>query len=134
MTETGSLSRHLDYSKNWPRLEIFLLLCDKKMYPVHKRTKSVPEIVFIISLNFKGYFYHCLSSFLSYLNICIRYRSGPEILGVYEIPNPLVANLWLTYASPRWTGAVWRSGPVHLSEPFQTHIIQISIYGGVQAK
>ena len=42
-----------------------------------------------------------------------------------------MANLWLTKGSVRWTGAVWRNEPVHLSEPFQTHIIQILIYRGV---
>ena len=49
--ETGSL---LTRFKNEPRLKIFLLSCDEKKHPVYKQTKSVPETVFIISLNFKG--------------------------------------------------------------------------------
>ena len=60
MGESGSLLAHLGRSKNKPHLKIFFLLCDEKMYPVHKRTKSVTEIVFIISLNFKGQLYHYL--------------------------------------------------------------------------
>ena len=38
--------------------------------------------------------------------------------------SPLVVDLWLTYGSPRRTGRVWRSEPVDLDEPIQTHIIQ----------
>ena len=43
--------------------------------------------------------------------------------------------LWLTNGSPngsfKWTGAVWWSKPVHLSEFVRTHIIQIFIYTAV---
>ena len=37
----------------------------------------------------------------------------------------------VTYGSLRWTGTVWWSEPVHLSELFQTHVIQILIYRGI---
>ena len=38
--------------------------------------------------------------------------------------------LRFTYSLLRWTGAVWRSEPVHLGEPFQTHIIHSFTYKG----
>ena len=42
-------------SKNVPGLKIFFSLYDEKLYLVHKRTESGPEI----ALNFKGQFYNC---------------------------------------------------------------------------
>ena len=43
--ETDSLLAHLGRSKNDPGLEMFLVLYDEKIYPVHKRTKGGSEIV-----------------------------------------------------------------------------------------
>lgn len=45
MKKTGSLLARLGL-KNEPRLKIFSVLYDKKIYLVHKQSESRPEIAF----------------------------------------------------------------------------------------
>ena len=45
LREADSLLPHIDI-QNEPGLKIFFSLYDEKLYPVHKRTESRPEIAF----------------------------------------------------------------------------------------
>lgn len=51
--ETGSLLVPLGRSKNDPGRELYIELFDKIVYPVRKRTKTGPEIVFFYFFEFQ---------------------------------------------------------------------------------
>ena len=60
---------------------------------------------------------------------CIQtfsFCTGLSVNNYYYVRFPVC--LWFTYGSLRWTGAVWRSEPVHLDELVWTHTVMTFIY------
>lgn len=125
MRKNGSLLAHLLFQKRVRSKNIFSIIW-RKMFPVHRRTKSRPETVSYHLFNF-----HILVLQLNIFDCVILecFDSVPlwprTVMFIWDY-SPLKARWWLTRVN--WCGlAKWTSS---LREPIRAHIIQMLIYSG----
>ena len=96
------------FSKNKPSLEIFLVLSDEKMYPIHKKSsKPVKNSLLLLSLE-DGFLIPCFWMYdISLCSFCAAL--APNHFYYLIISCTFMNPLWLVFGLLRSTGAITSS-------------------------